>query len=64
MLAGSNKLNVDVNVLEANQQTVVGKFSVNGEYNPGGFGMFSDPVDSATADVAKAIAEKVLGPGG
>ncbi len=62
MLAGSNHLTVDVDVLDASKKQNVGKFSVQGEYNPGGFGMFSDPVDSAVADVARAIVDKVLGP--
>lgn len=60
-LAGANHLDVDVFITSPEAEVNLGEFSVNGEYNPGGFGVFSDPLDSAALDVAKAIADKVFG---
>lgn len=60
MLAGANHLDITVFLLEPGTTNAIGEFVVNVENNPGGFGIFSDPVISATNDAAKAIADKVL----
>lgn len=59
MLAGSNKMDVTVYLVEPGTLTSVGEFSVSVDNNPGGFGAFSDPVVQVADDAAAAIAGKV-----
>ncbi len=60
MLAGINHLNVAVYLLEPGTKIAIGEFEVNGQYNPGGFGMFTDPAESASTSVAKTLVDKLV----
>lgn len=59
-LAGSNHLDLRVHLLEPGTSNSVGEFEVRVDNNPGGWGMFSNPVASACNDAAKAIVQKIF----
>lgn len=60
MLAGVNHLDVTVYLLEPGTKIAIGEFEIDGSYNPGGFGMFTDPAESAATAVAKTLVDKLV----
>jgi len=58
-LAGSNKLDVTATVKSQSSGKVLAEFDVKGDYNPGGFGAFSNPESSTAEGVAEALVAEI-----
>lgn len=59
--AGSSEIELTAKISDMKSGKLLGEFMVVGSYNPGGWGMFSDPNRSAANAVADALAEKLGG---
>lgn len=57
--AGSNKLYASVDVVDVQSGTVIGKFDVQREANPGGYGAFYDQAQATIDAAAQGIADGV-----
>lgn len=57
---GDNKLSVDVEVLNASDE-VIGKYSVQRESNPGGYGIFYSQAGALITETAKGIVAGLYG---
>jgi len=58
-LAGSNKLDVTATVKSQEDGKILAEFDVKGDYNPGGFGAFSNPEISTAESVAEALIAEI-----
>jgi len=56
---GSNLLFVTATVRSPDDNQVLAVFDIKGDYNPGGFGAFTDPEVSTAENVAKALVEEI-----
>ncbi|MBT3765010.1 MAG: hypothetical protein HOB79_22320 [Rhodospirillaceae bacterium] len=59
MLLGANKLNVTAVIKNQKDSKRLAEYSVNGSYNPGGFGVFTDPETSTAKSVAEALVREI-----
>jgi hypothetical protein len=57
--AGSNKLDVTATIKSQSGGKVLAEFDVKGDYNPGGFGAFSNPETSTAESVAEALVAEI-----
>lgn len=62
MLAGSNKLFAIVEVVDIQSNSVIGKFGVQREANPGGYGAFYDQEQATIQAAADGIADTLYPP--
>ncbi len=60
-MAGSNYLNVDVAVESVESGEVVGRYSVERESNPGGYGIFYSQANGLINEAAKGVAQGLSG---
>jgi hypothetical protein len=60
-LAGSNKLDVDVEVLDIATGKTVGHYEVQRESNPGGYGIFYSQATALIDEAAKGVVEGLYG---
>lgn len=56
-LAGSNKMDVSVDVIDASGGNVIGHYEVQRRSNPGGYGMFYDQAQATITEGAKGVIE-------
>jgi len=59
--AGDNKLSVDVEVVNAASEEVVGRYEVRRESNPGGYGIFYSQAGALITETAKGIVAGLYG---
>ena len=50
--AGSNLLDITATIKAMETKDILGIYEVKGNYNPGGYGVFSDPIEATTSSVA------------
>jgi hypothetical protein len=58
--AGSNKLNVAATIKSLSDGKTLAEFEIKGDYNPGGFGAFSNPETSTAENVAEALVAEIF----
>ena len=56
---GSNILDITATIKAAETKNILGVYEVKGKYNPGGWGVFSDPVESTTSSVAEELVKGI-----
>ena len=56
---GSNILDITATIKAAETKNILGVYEVKGKYNPGGWGIFSDPVKSTTNSVAEELVKGI-----
>ena len=56
---GSNILDITATIKATETKNILGVYEVKGKYNPGGFGIFSDPVESTTKSVAEELVKGI-----
>ena len=56
---GSNVLDITATIKATETKNILGVYEVKGKYNPGGFGIFSDPVESTTSSVAEELVKGI-----
>jgi hypothetical protein len=52
---GSNILDITATIKATETKQILGVYEVKGKYNPGGWGVFSDPVEATTSRVAEEL---------
>lgn len=60
-MAGSNYLNIDVTVESVESGEAVGRYSVERESNPGGYGIFYSQANALIDEAAKGVAQGLYG---
>ncbi len=60
-LAGSNKLDIAVEVVDASSGDVIGAYNVSRRANPGGYGMFYDQAQGTINEGAEGVVEGLFG---
>ncbi len=58
-LGGSNILDITATIKAAETKNILGVYEVKGKYNPGGWGVFSNPVESTTSSVAEELVKGI-----
>jgi hypothetical protein len=53
--AGSNLLDITATIKAMETKDILGVYEVKGDYNPGGYGLFSDPIEATTSSVAEEL---------
>ena len=53
--AGANILDITATIKAKETKDILGIYEVKGNYNPGGFGAFSNPVEATTSSVAEEL---------
>ena len=53
--AGSNLLDITATIKAMETKDILGIYEVKGNYNPGGYGVFSDPIEATTSSVAEEL---------
>ena len=53
--AGANVLDITATIKAKETKNILGIYEAKGNYNPGGFGIFSDPVEATTSSVAEEL---------
>ena len=56
---GSNLLDITATIKATETKNILGVYEVKGKYNPGGWGIFSDPVESTTNSVAEELVKGI-----
>lgn len=56
---GSNILDITATIKAAETKNILGIYEVKGKYNPGGWGVFSDPIESTTSSVAEELVKGI-----
>ena len=56
---GSNILDITATIKAAETKNILGVYEVKGKYNPGGWGVFSNPVESTTSSVAEELVKGI-----
>ena len=56
---GSNVLDITATIKARETKKILGVYEVKGKYIPGGFGIFSDPVESTTSSVAEELVKGI-----
>ena len=57
--AGSDILHVTATIKNPSTNTVSGEFDIKGDYNPGGYGAFSEPEEYTTKNVAETLVKEI-----
>jgi hypothetical protein len=52
---GSSILDITATIKATETKNILGVYEVKGKYNPGGWGVFSDPVEATTSRVAEEL---------
>jgi len=60
-ILGSNKLDVDVDVVDEQDGKVIGHYSVDRDSNPGGYGAFYDQEQATVDEAAKGVIAGLAG---
>ena len=58
-LGGSNILDITATIKATETKNILGVYEVKGKYNPGGWGVFSDPIKSTTSSVAEELVKGI-----
>jgi len=58
-IAGANLLDITATIKDKETKAILGIYDVKGSYNPGGFGIFSDPVEATTSNVAEELVKGI-----
>ena len=53
--AGANVLDITATIKDMKTKDILGIYEVKGSYNPGGWGVFSNPIESTTSSVAEEL---------
>ena len=56
---GSNILDITATIKATETKNILGVYEVKGKYNPGGWGIFSDPIKSTTNSVAEELVKGI-----
>ena len=56
---GSSILDITATIKATETKNILGVYEVKGKYNPGGWGVFSDPIESTTSSVAEELVEGI-----
>ena len=56
---GNNLLDITATIKATETKNILGVYEVKGKYNPGGWGVFSDPVKSTTNSVAEELVKGI-----
>ena len=56
---GNNLLDITATIKATETKNILGVYEVKGKYNPGGWGIFSDPVKSTTNSVAEELVKGI-----
>ena len=56
---GNNILDITATIKATETKNILGVYEVKGKYNPGGWGIFSDPVKSTTNSVAEELVKGI-----
>ena len=56
---GSNILDITATIKAAETKNILGVYEVKGKYNPGGWGVFSNPIESTTSSVAEELVKGI-----
>ena len=56
---GSNILDITATIKATETKNILGVYEVKGKYNPGGWGVFSNPVESTTSSVAEELVKGI-----
>lgn len=57
--AGANILDITATIKAMETKDILGIYEVKGDYNPGGFGVFSDPIEATTSSVAEELVKGI-----
>ena len=57
--AGSNLLDITATIKAMETKDILGIYEVKGNYNPGGYGVFSDPIKATTSSVAEELVKGI-----
>lgn len=57
--AGSDVLDITATIKDKETELSLGIYEVKGSYNPGGFGIFVDPVEHTTSSVAEDLVNRI-----
>ncbi|MBT4049134.1 MAG: hypothetical protein HN668_00765 [Nitrospina sp.] len=57
--AGSNLLDITATIKAMETKDILGIYEVKGNYNPGGYGVFSDPIEATTSSVAEELVKGI-----
>jgi hypothetical protein len=57
--AGSNLLDITATIKAMETKDILGIYEVKGDYNPGGYGVFSDPIEATTSSVAEELVKGI-----
>ena len=57
--AGSNLLDITATIKAMETKDTLGIYEVKGNYNPGGYGVFSDPIEATTSSVAEELVKGI-----
>ena len=56
---GSSILDITATIKATETKNILGVYEVKGKYNPGGWGVFSDPIKSTTSSVAEELVKGI-----
>jgi hypothetical protein len=56
---GSSILDITATIKATETRNILGVYEVKGKYNPGGWGVFSDPIKSTTSSVAEELVKGI-----
>jgi hypothetical protein len=56
---GSSILDITATIKATETKNILGVYEVKGKYNPGGWGIFSDPIKSTTNSVAEELVKGI-----
>ena len=57
--AGANVLDITATIKAMKTKDILGIYEVKGSYNPGGWGVFSNPIESTTSSVAEELVKGI-----
>ena len=56
---GNSILDITATIKATETKNILGVYEVKGKYNPGGWGVFSDPIESTTSSVAEELVKGI-----
>ena len=59
VFGGSSILDITATIKATETKNILGVYEVKGKYNPGGWGIFSDPIKSTTNSVAEELVKGI-----
>ena len=57
--AGSSLMDITATIKAKETKIILGIYEVKGKYNPGGWGVFSDPIEATTSSVADELVKGI-----